>query len=248
MNCDEFRQQIDAAPGEDFDGRDAHLTDCESCTEYAAHADSFEDLITRAMRVPVPSAVSEISLEAESNVIELRPPRSKGSRKFPLSPPAWIGLAAGVVLAAFIGLRLNAPAPGQSEYSQFLAAEVLSHMVYEPGSRVVTAKPVAYERMETVIEPAEVDVSEELGLISYAMSCVINGNTIPHLVVQGRYGPVTILIMPEEKIEAPIALENAEFHGSIIPVGDGSVAIIGRRGEAIDDIRNKVGNAIRLSI
>lgn len=246
MKCEEFRQQIDSAPAEDFAGRDVHLESCQACADYAGQAQSFEHLIAQALNVPVPDAIGEIRPGNESNVVELHSGKAR-SRK-PGFAPAWLGLAAGVVLAVFVGLRLSAPSPEESERAQFLAAEVLSHMNYEAYSRQVTTKPAAFEQVDTVTGTADVAVSDDLGLISYAMSCEINGNTIPHLVVQGKYGPVTILILPEEPIEAAIALDNADYHGSIIPVGDGSVAIIGRKGESIDEIREKVGSAIRLSI
>lgn len=246
MKCEEFRQSIDGAPADNFDGREAHLESCEACADYAGRAQSFEQLIVQALNVPVPDAIGAIRPESESNVVELHTGRAPSS--MPALSYAWLGLAAGVVLAVFVGFRLSAPLPDVSARSQLLASEVLSHMNYEAYSRQVTTKPAAFEQVDSVTRTADVAVSDDLGLISYAMSCEINGNTIPHLVVQGKYGPVTILILPEEPIDRAIALDNADYHGSIIPVGDGSVAIIGRKGEPIDEIRNKVDNAIRLSI
>ena len=41
-------------------------------------------------------------------------------------------------------------------------------------------------------------MSNNVGLVSYAQTCIINGRSIPHLVIQGKDGPVTLLLMPEE--------------------------------------------------
>jgi hypothetical protein len=78
------------------------------------------------------------------------------------------------------------------------------------------------------------------GLITFAETCPINGNAIPHLVIQGKAGPVTILLLPEEKISGAIELNDEFRHGVILPVGDGSVAIIGTKQEQLEQIQEKV--------
>ena len=50
---------------------------------------------------------------------------------------------------------------------------------------------------------------------------------------------MTILLMPYEMVEMPIELSGQSIEGVILPVGDGSIAIIGERGEAIDRSWNK---------
>ncbi len=80
------------------------------------------------------------------------------------------------------------------------------------------------------------------------MSCKINGREVPHLVVQGEKGPVTILLMPHEMVDMPIRLEGQSIEGVILPVGHGSIAIIGERGEAIDQFRSRVTENVKWSI
>ena len=76
--------------------------------------------------------------------------------------------------------------------------------------------------------PANVaNVSHDAGLITYAQSCEINGNKVPHLVIQGERGPVTIILLPDEKVDEVTPLEGERFNGVLVPVGDGSIAIIG---------------------
>ena len=77
-------------------------------------------------------------------------------------------------------------------------------------------------------------------LITYANPCIINGKRVPHLVVQGQHGPITILLMPEEKVNKETPLDGDTVHGVILPVGGGSIAIIGPREESLEPIQENV--------
>jgi hypothetical protein len=80
------------------------------------------------------------------------------------------------------------------------------------------------------------------------MSCKINGREVPHLVMQGEKGPITILLMPFEMVDMPIKLSGQSIEGVILPVGNGSIAIIGERGEAIDEVGTRVTDTVKWSI
>ncbi len=242
MQCEEFRLNIDTAPADDFAGRAEHASGCEACASYAESATALEDLIGKALRIPVPDIAMPALSELTDNVVALPTRKARAAGRLPV----WIGLAASVALAVFVGFRFQA---ADTSNAEFLAGEILAHMVHEDYSRVVTATPVSYGTLKSVTEASNTSVNPDLGLVSYAMSCEINGHSIPHLVVQGQNGPVTILILPNENIGEPFELNDENFHGTILPVGNGgSVAIIGRKGESFDDIRKKVGQTIRLSI
>ncbi len=70
---------------------------------------------------------------------------------------------------------------------------------------------------------------------------------MPHLVIQGERGPVTVLLMPEEPVDAPVSLEDETSHGVILPVGGGSIAIVAPRGEALERIEESVLNSVAWS-
>jgi uncharacterized protein DUF3379 len=84
-------------------------------------------------------------------------------------------------------------------------------------------------------------------LITYAQSCVINGREVPHLVIQGERGPITILLMPEEKVSGPESVTGESVKGVILPVGNGSIAIFGEREEALERIERKVLDSVTWS-
>lgn len=230
MNCDEYREAIGADPR--FDGGAGHVAGCQACRDYRAAIVDLDGKIARALAIDVPPlAMPELPEIETGNVVTLR-------RR--LSPPGWLAVAATVVLAAFVAVRMLAP--GQVYAS--LADEVLAHMGHEPDSLRVTDEAVPDGRLRSVVAGDVAEFDQEKALITYAQTCVINGRDVPHLVMQGERGPVTILLMPEEKVAGAVPLDDATWHGVILPVGNGSIAIIGGRDEAIDDVEQTVLNSV----
>ena len=185
--------------------------------------------IARALQIDVPPLVMPELPDIDEKVAIL-PVRRRSKA------PIWFADAATVVLGLSIALRMS---PIFEEY-ETLADEVLAHLDHEPGALRVTDAPVSDRRLARAV-PASVAVFDrEATLITYANPCIINGKRVPHLVVQGQHGPVTILLMPEEKVAGATPLDGDSVHGVILPVGDGSIAIIGPREESLEPIQENV--------
>jgi hypothetical protein len=155
-----------------------------------------------------------------------------------------MAMAASVVLAAVIGFRVI----DTGIIDGTLAEQVVAHLDHEPYALKVTDEAVSDEKLYSVVRPAIASIDRDFSLITYARSCRINGREVPHLVVQGEKGPVTILLMPYEMVDAAIPLDGQSIEGVILPVGDGSIAIIGERGEPIERVGSEVTNALEWSI
>ncbi len=197
--------------------------------------------IIAALAIDVPELkMPELpTMKGEDKVVDLA-----SRRPIRWTTPAWIGLAASVVLATVLGVRMTNT--GMEDGT--LAEQVVAHLDYEPRALTVTDVVVSDQRLYSVVRPAIATLDRELGLITYVMSCKINGREVPHLVIQGKKGPVTILLMPDEMVDMPIRLEGKSIEGVILPVGDGSIAIIGERGERIDELKTRVTETVKWSI
>ena len=101
--------------------------------------------------------------------------------------------------------------------------------------------------LERAVPPGIATMNHGAGLITYAQSCTINGREVPHLVIQGKHGPVVILLMPHEKVAEASTLNGENVHGVILPVGDGSIAIVGDREEPLETIQENVINSVMWS-
>ena len=241
MNCEQYREAIAADPSESFDGGALHSAECSSCTAYKAEMQALDVRISAALEIDVPElTMPELpSISDGERVVDLA-----SRRPIRWTTPAWVGLAASVVLATVIGVRFI----NTGEDYGTLAEQVIAHLDYEPQALTVTDVAVSDDRLYSVVKPAIATLDRDLGLISYAMSCRINGREVPHLVVQGERGPVTILLMPHEMIDMAIQLDGQSIEGVILPVGEGSIAIIGNRGEPIDQLRTRVTENVKWSI
>jgi len=233
MNCEEYREAIAGDPS--FDGGAGHVSECSSCQAYRHEMIALDEKILRALSLNVPELNMPELPEIEiSNVVSLA-----SRRRF--APPAWFAMAATVVVAALIGIRFV------GVDNQTLAEDVLAHLDHEPQALVVTDVEISDERFRSVVPARIASMDRSAGLITYGQSCEINGRDVPHLVIQGERGPVTILLMPGEKISAALPLEGDTVHGVILPVGDGSVAIIGVREERLDLIEKRVLKSVTWS-
>lgn len=235
MNCEEYRQSIAADPS--YDGGGAHLSACSDCRAFRDDMRALDRKIGRALAIEVPSfSVPELPDVDTADVVPLA-----GHRRFTM--PTWMAVAAVLVLGAFIGMRML----GSNVTYPSLADEIVAHLDHEPYALRVTDKPVDAGRLARVVPASVANMNHDAGLITYAQTCVINGKMIPHLVVQGERGPVTILLLPDEMIDAATQLEGESINGILLPVGSGSVAIIGERDERLDDIQENVVNSVTWS-
>jgi hypothetical protein len=185
--------------------------------------------VARALQIDVPPLVMPELPDIDENVATL-PVRRRSKA------PIWFAVAATVVLGLSIALRMS---PMFEEY-ETLADEVLAHLDHEPGALRVTEVPVSDRRLKRAVPASLAVFDREATLITYANPCIINGKRVPHLVIQGQHGPVTILLMPEEKVDETTPLDGNAVHGVILPVGDGSIAIIGPREEFLEPIQENV--------
>lgn len=225
MDCESYREAITADPAEHFEGGRAHAASCAGCREFRAEVRALDDRIARALAIETP----------ELELPELPPPGAHNAqanvtamarRRF-FSAPGWIGIAAAIGLAAIVAWN----SLGTDESYPPIAGQVLAHLDHEESSRRVTTVAVSEAALDQVLAQRVSAFDAGPGIVSYVSACVINGNVTPHLVVQGRTGPITLILMPEERIDTAIPLEGEHVHGVILPVGSGSVAVIGQREE-----------------
>jgi len=248
MNCEEYRETIAADPS--FDGGAGHLSQCAACQAYRSEMLVLDQTIGRALALDVPelhvpelvdlpelaaAESAESSTSTTDNIVAL--PKRR------LSSPAWFAMAATVVAATLLGVRML----GTGIQHDSLAEEILAHLDHEQISLRVTDVAVTDARLSSVVPSDIARMDHSAGLITYAQSCQINGRDVPHLVIQGEHGPVTILLMPYETVSDPESVQGDSINGVILPVGKGSIAIFGEREERLDRIQEKVLQSVTWS-
>ncbi len=243
MNCENYREAIAADPSESFEGGAEHAATCGLCSAYKAEMRALDATIRNALAIDVPELkIPDLPpIGEDDQVVNL--PFRRGPR---LTTPAWIGIAASFALAAVIGVQFfGAPS---SPDDQLLAEQVLAHLDHEPWALQLSNVAVPDERFNRVVNPSIGTMDRNVGLVSYAQTCIINGRAIPHLVIQGEKGPVTLLLMPDEMVSGAVTVTGESVAGVILPHGDGSIAIIGEREERIEELGKRVVDSVEWSI
>ena len=235
MNCEDYKLAIAADPSREDDN--AHVAACPQCRAYRDELRALDRRIGRALQLSVPELRMPDLPDIDTKSVVALPAR----RRF--TSPAWLAVAATLVLAAFVGIRMIG---GNVTYAS-LADEIVAHLDHEPYALRVTDEPVSERRLAKVVPAGVASMNHDAGLITYAQTCVINGKKVPHLVIQGEHGPVTILLLPDEAVDDAVELEGESINGILLPVGGGSIAIIGEKNEELESIRQNVMNSVTWS-
>lgn len=241
MDSKDYEKIIARDPSAPFDDGALSADERAAAKAFRAEMQALDEKIARALAIDVPELVMPDlpSLDENSNVVNM-PFRHKRR----LTTPAWIGIAASFAIVAILGVRFL----GEETVYPSLADEVIAHLDHEPYALEVTDTPVAERRLTNVVKRSGAEIDSDVGLITYAQSCIINGKTVPHLVIQGKLGPITLLLMPDEMVDGAVPLSGESINGVILPVGDGSIAIIGEREENLSEIEQRVVDSVTWSI
>ena len=159
-------------------------------------------------------------------------------RKPAVVAPRRLALAASVVLALLLvgGVWLLRPEPA-------LAGELIEHVTHEAGSwdqqQWLPASAVA-----EVLHQAGVQFNTSLPVV-YAMACPFHGRRIPHLVVQTANGPLTVMLLADEKVATRTEFSEHGLHGVLLPAGSGSVAVLSRGGAVPEGMAGEIVSGVR---
>ena len=247
MTYEQFEQAILANPWSRDPELLAKAESCAQCGALLAEAQALDERLASVMAVPVPAALTgEIPDMAQlagevDNVVALRPPQR--SRTW---VPAFAAMAAAAVLAVVVVLRQ--PEVESADVTT-LTAEVLEHLSHEPEVMKVSNVRVTSASIISAMAPAGATMSDMTAPVSYARTCIIDGRPVPHLVVQGANGPVTVLVLADQIVDGPVSFMQDGYEGVIVPVGDGgSIAIIGEDTASVEAVREVAGETLGISI
>lgn len=256
MNCETFREAVLADPMGDGEARDRHLQQCTECAAFAARVIRFERRLASALAVPVPASLTgDLPLmpaadddDASGSVVAFGAGRrgrvpAAAERRAPAY--RYWGMAAALLVAIVAAVVFRPTLGPGGDRGRLLAEQVFEHVGPELFAMQPASTPVPDARLGAVVPAALATMDRDIGLVSYARSCEINGRIVPHLVVQGERGPVTILLLPEEKLDGAVTLRRDGLDVVVFPVGEGgSVALIGRGEASIEAVRERAQRGI----
>jgi hypothetical protein len=208
--CGHARLHIGADPRHLAAEVQAHVESCDQCRRFRDETLALDARLQAALELPLPDF-----------------------RQRAATPRRWYALAASIVLGLLLagGAWLFRP-------PMALAGELVQHVAHEAGSweqrRQVPAAEVA-----DVLRQAGVRFDPTLPVV-YAMACPFHGRLMPHFVVQTDHGPMTVMLLPDEKVRVRTRFTEGGYHGVLLPAGEGSVAVLSREGAVPDSVAGQV--------
>jgi hypothetical protein len=227
VNCLDARRALGAEPSRRTPDLEAHLASCPVCAEYAADLARLDRVIRRALEVPVPPApraVEPSTLAAAD--------RSRASGR------GWLALAASAVLVVLLAATLWSIQPRAA-----LASAVVDHVSRETQALTRTETVVPQSAIRYVLARSGVRLEPAMPQVSYAQSCWFRGWFVPHLVVQTLHGPVTVLVLPHEKVAQPTPIDEGGYRGVIVPAASGALAVLSRDAGSAADVAEVAARA-----
>jgi len=229
MNCLDVRRILAATPASQQADVLAHLQQCPSCARYAEQEHVLSNKIRAQLNVAVPNGLNS-RIMLQHNLKERT--RSRNQRRY------WQALAASVLLT--VGL-ISGMMIVNHPYS--LEEVALAH-VRDESMALQARDNVQLSQLNTMLAPYNLKLRQAIGRVDFAMPCRIRQYAGAHLVMQGEYGQVTVLIMPGEYVLARKALQEQELQGLLIPTAGGSIAIIGQMQEPLEHIEARIHQAL----
>lgn len=201
LDCRHVRLAIGGDPLNLSEEVRQHIAGCGTCAQFRDETLAMEGRLKAALELPLH---------------KFRAPAKP-------APVRRFALAASVLLAVLVGAGAWLLSPQQA-----LAEELVEHLRHESGSWTMQRR-LSPEEVGAVLRRAGVTYNSRLPIV-YASPCPIRGHVVPHLVVQTDNGPVTVMLLAHEKVERPTEFHEGEYRGTLMPAGEGSVAVVTRDG------------------
>ena len=212
-----MRLEIGADPAGSAPGLEEHVRGCASCSQFREEMRALDANIRRALE---------------------RPPDWVGAPRHTAPWRPW-ALAASVLLAMLAVLSVWLLRP-----SDTLAREVVAHVREEPESWLARQQ-VDTRSIDEALRGAGVKLDITSDRIRYAQSCWFHGHYVPHLVVQTTQGPVTVMILRNQRVSGQRSFQESGMTGVIVPAPQGSIAMLTRGGGNLEALATQMQQDVR---
>jgi len=219
MNCVEFRRQLAIDPQATAADFVQHRAECPRCAEAHARALAFENDFARALNIAVPAQLADAILLAQTTAERRR--RTNLRRASIFAVAAILVLAVGVV-----GMRVEAKP---------LSVQAVEHLYSEEEVLALT-KPVGEAEVVQTFAKRGIALKQVPDGISFVAPCPVGKHRSVHLVMPTAGGPVTVIYVVDQGVEAAKNFEREGLQGRILPVGSGTLILLAKDTTEFDRI------------
>ncbi|GEM_PF-3030498 len=227
MNCLKFRRLCQVDPYIEDSVFFDHKHTCPSCKSYYQKVMDFECGLEEALTIQVPDELS-------SRII-LKQSIDPVYKKNHLPLQILFALAATIVLT--VGLVVWLSKPGSHYDLDRIALDFYNR---NPAVLATNRPPEAEKSFKYFLAEIGIGVRKNIEGIEHVERCYVRDKQGIYVVMGGIKGPVTVLFMPEESVVRKKLFADKDYYGVIVPCPKGSIAIIGKPGENLEQIDRKL--------
>jgi Protein of unknown function (DUF3379) len=116
-----------------------------------------------------------------------------------------------------------------------LAAGIVAHVEVEQKA-LLAEQRVPLAQLVTALQRSGGELREPPGETSYMDHCPLpGGGTGEHLVFNTQHGKLTLILMPGKRITHAVRLDKDKLTVSLMPAGEGSLALVSENREKIGE-------------
>ncbi len=236
INCLEVRRILGAEPQRRDPALMQHCKICAACAAFMKDMLGLDARLSRALTVEVPEG-----LEARIVFRTAFRPRH-------LHTYRWLAAAATVLLA--VGIGFDAWQYQQNSMAT-LSTALVAHVTDPAEAQALDpGRPVLQDAgyVHGVLKHVGVHMQGSMDDITYAHACLFRGELVAHLVVRGKDGPVTVLLLPHIHVSKPTHFDEQGYRGEIVPAGAGSIAILANNPSPMQPIEQQFVSMVQWGI
>lgn len=146
-------------------------------------------------------------------------------------------MAASVAIASVLVIWALRP-------TDTLARDLVAHVEIESNSWS-SQEAASPADVSAILAKAGVALDMNSDKVMYAHSCLFRGHHVPHLVVKTPRGPVTVIVLPDEKVTQKTNFHEDGMTGVITPAPHGSIAVLALGNASVDAAAEEVQRSVR---
>ncbi|MBN4080178.1 DUF3379 family protein [Beggiatoa alba] len=241
MNCIDVHRMLTADPTHRDQAILSHLAQCSACTRFAKSNQQFEQSLHNAANLEIPDGLAKRILLKQN----FKQQHQQRHQRF-----KFVAVAASMLLALSVSLNFTLL---NTEFNHWLNGslsleEVAIQHVADELDHLSENKAVKLASLNTLLRPFNLKFNRSIGQLNYVSTCPIRNSRGVHIVLQNKKGLATVLVMPGEYTPARTTYLKGDFQATIIPVKNGSIAIIAYKESEPDLLQNlekELANAIQ---
>ena len=215
MNCIDVHRKLTADPSLRDEPISKHLSECASCSKFAASINDFNQTLEAATNIDVPEGLTDRILLKHS----FKQQHQQKSQRI-----KFYAIAASLFLV--VGISFNLDKFNYINHNHSSIEQVALNHVINEQHHLHDKNDVQLSALNKMVQPFNLKFKQSIGTINYAGTCPIRKTRGAHIVIQNQQTTATLLLMPGEFVDGRSKSQRDNFTATIIPVKNGSIAII----------------------